>query len=70
MVGLKVRKKSVTHAPYQENAIVSLTRDLGLLSKGTLCRVLNCGTKAAKIAPLVGRFAGEQIEIGVEFLKE
>jgi hypothetical protein len=70
MVGLKIRKRSVHHAPYEKNAIVSLTRDLGLLSKGTLCRVLRCGTKAAEIAPLVGRFAGETLEIGVEFLRE
>jgi hypothetical protein len=58
------------HAPYEKDDIVSLTRDLGLLSKGTLCRVLKCGTKAADITPLVGRFARETLEIGVEFLRE
>ena len=69
MVGLKIRKRSDENAPYEQDSIVTLTRTLGLLSKGTRCRILRCGTREAEISPLVGRFAGQKIDIGVEFLE-
>ena len=69
MVGLKVRKRSISNAPFKPNTIVRLSRDIGLLTRGTLCRIKRCGTREAEISPLVGALAGNTLSIGIEFLR-
>jgi hypothetical protein len=68
MVGLKVRRRGIVNAPFKPNTIVHLSRNIGQLTKGTLCRIKRCGTKEAEISPLVGALAGKTLSIGIEFL--
>jgi len=69
MVGLKTRKRPVAPPPFQSGVIVRIRESQGALQRNTVCRVIRCGSFEALVKPLVGSFAGEQIDINLENLK-
>ena len=70
MVGLKIRRKPVAPPPFNSGAIVRIRENIGALQRNTVCRVIRCSSFEASVKPLVGSFAGEQIDVSLENLKQ